>query len=361
MNLHEKIMSDVLDLAKKGKGNVSPNPLVGCVITKNGKVISQGFHEKFGEAHAERKAILAADKSELDGAELYVNLEPCCHHGKTPPCTDLIIESKIKKVFVGMQDPNPLVAGKGITQLISAGIEVETGILEKEAKFLNRAFIKNITKQEPYVILKMGISLDGFIATSTGESQWITCQESRKQVHKLRAEVDAVLVGKNTAVLDKPQLNVRHIDGRDPKKVIIDSHLKVLDKSEEEKSYLKDAIIYCIDDSKALENHFIDENNIKIKKLNEVQNRPSLNELLKDIYSNEKIGMLLVEGGAELASSFIEQDLADEILIYIAPMILGNGKNVFAGFDAKQLANAKKFEVINHQKIGDDVLIQMVK
>ena len=204
-NVDEKYMKQVFKLALKGKCNTAPNPMVGCIVLdKNGNVISKGYHKKYGQNHAERDALLKLKNNEAEGGTLYVNLEPCSHYGKTPPCVDLIIERKLKRVVIGMKDVNPIV--DGISKLEKAGIEVTTGILEEESKFLNRVFIKNMTEKLPYVVLKTATTLDGKIATSSGSSKWITSKESRGLVYKMRKEFDCIMTGSNTVIADNPTM-----------------------------------------------------------------------------------------------------------------------------------------------------------
>ncbi|MDD2459150.1 MAG: bifunctional diaminohydroxyphosphoribosylaminopyrimidine deaminase/5-amino-6-(5-phosphoribosylamino)uracil reductase RibD, partial [Eubacteriales bacterium] len=226
-----KWMRRALKLAEKGWGRTRPNPLVGCVIVRDGEVLAEGYHAALGRAHAERAAIEHAQQQGIDltGATLYVNLEPCSHFGRTPPCADLIIENRLTRVVIAMEDPNPLVAGRGIKALRTAGIEVTTGVLESEARRLNEIFIKHITTGKPYVILKAAISVDGKIATHTGESQWISGADSRKMVHRWRSRTAAILVGINTVLQDNPSLTTR-LHGKkdlDPARIIVDSKGKL--------------------------------------------------------------------------------------------------------------------------------------
>ena len=219
-------MEIALELAKKGAGKVNPNPMVGAVIVKDGKVIAQGYHEEYGKSHAEVNAFNNA-LEDVRGATMYVTLEPCSHYGKTPPCVEKIIEKKISRVVIGMVDPNPIVRGQGIEKLLSQGIEVVTGVLEEKCKKLNEVFIKYITLKKPFVIMKTAMSIDGKIATSSGESKWITKEESRKQVHKLRNEVSAIMVGVNTVIKDDPELTCRIENRKNPIRVIVDSALRI--------------------------------------------------------------------------------------------------------------------------------------
>ena len=228
---YEKLMRRCISLAKKGEGKVSPNPLVGCVIfDDNFNILSEGYHEKYVQNHAERNAILNA-KSNLKGKSLIVNLEPCSHYGKTPPCADLIIEKGIKKVIIGMIDPNPIVSGNGIKKLQKAGIEVVTGVLEKECRILNEVFIKNQIKKSPFVVIKTATTLDGKIATQTGNSKWITDESSRLEVQKLRNKYDAILTSSATVIEDNPKLTCRLKNGRNPVRIILDTNLSTDENS----------------------------------------------------------------------------------------------------------------------------------
>lgn len=221
---HHKWMKEALELASLGKGYVSPNPLVGCVVVDNkGNKIGEGFHKKFGESHAEVNAISSITNKELlSGATVYVTLEPCSHIGKTPPCADMLAALPLKEVIIAMKDPNPKVNGNGIRILKNAGIKVQVGILESEAEKLNEFFIHHQNFGRPFITLKIAQTADGFLAAADGDSQWISGKQSRKKVHEWRAEYDAVLIGRTTAMADNPSLTVRHIKGRQPKRIVID-------------------------------------------------------------------------------------------------------------------------------------------
>ena len=223
---HEEYMRRALELARRGEGHVSPNPMVGCVVVKDGRVISEGYHEKVGEYHAERNALLRCEEDPA-GADLYVTLEPCCHYGRTPPCTEIIIEKGIRRVFVAALDVNPLVAGKGVETLRAAGIEVVTGILAQEAMDLNEVFYHFFETHRPFVAMKYAMTLDGKIACHTGDSQWITGPQSRAYVHGLRKKYSSILVGIGTALADDPMLNCRTEEGVDPVRLVADSQLRL--------------------------------------------------------------------------------------------------------------------------------------
>lgn len=329
-------INECINLAKKGAGFVSPNPLVGCIVVKNGKIIGKGYHKKYGDAHAEVNAINDAKKKghKLNGSTLYLNLEPCSHFGKTPPCTDLIIKEKISKVVIGIKDPNPKVNGKGINKLKKAGINVEYGFLKKECEELNKFFIKNITRKIPYITLKIAQSIDGKIALDNFKSKYITGEESLKFVHKLRSEYDAVLIGKNTALLDNPSLSVRLTKGRNPLRIVIDKNsklpgnLKIFTDKDSDKT-----IIISSPDKK---------------------NIPLIN-ILKTLH-NLNISSVLIEGGANIFSQFIEKNLFDDIYFIVAPKIIGDGISAFRDFKITTLSNTKNLFLHNSFTSGEDLI-----
>ncbi|GJQ61965.1 MAG: riboflavin biosynthesis protein RibD [Melioribacteraceae bacterium] len=343
------------DLALRGSGYVSPNPLVGAVIVKDGEVISEGWHEKYGGPHAEANAINNYT-GDLSGSTLYCNLEPCCHtNKKTPPCAPLIISSGIKRVVISNLDPNPEVAGKGVSMMQESGIEVVSGILEEKGNELNRFFFKHIKTKQPYVSLKIAASLDGFISTGRDVQTWLTGSESKKYVHSLRASYDAVLVGASTVKVDNPKLNVRETEGRNPIKIVVDGNLSInpdvsLISEEPEK-----LIIYTSENS----------NPDKISKLRKMgvtvvpvsSNRDSTLELAKVVadIGSRGLSSLLVEGGANIFSQFVASDLFDDIHLLTAPVLLGSGLN-FA-----PLKNRKELKIKRSQKIGEDQLLLLTK
>ena len=359
----ESYIQLTIEIAKKGEGSVSPNPLVGCVITKNNKIIGAGYHQKFGEEHAEINAINSATES-LEGSTLFVNLEPCSYYGKTPPCVDRIIKENIKRVVIGTLDINPLVNGNGVKALKKAGIEVKVGVLENECLELNKFFFKYISKKLPYVTLKAAQTLDGIIADENNFSEWISSEQSRKHVHSLRAKYDAVLIGSETARMDNPKLTVRMIEGRNPFRIILDSKLNLnpeLNVFKMNKD--KKTILVTIDDNASKKN--------KIKKFEQLgtklifvkknlNGRVHLKSALKEV---RKIGIasILVEGGAKVYSSFVMQDLFDDIMMFISPKILGNGLKTFSELSSKKLENAVKLKLKSSEILGEDVLLHFVK
>ena len=314
MTQDELFMLRALELAKLGTGSVSPNPRVGCVIVYENKIIGEGWHTIFGGPHAEVNAIDSVkDKSLLSSATLFVTLEPCSHIGKTPPCADLLIKSKIKHVIIATEDPNPLVAGRGIRKLQEAGICVTVGLLSREAQILNNHFFTFIKSEKPYVILKWAQTADGFIAPKSRERQWISNVYSRQLVHKWRTEVDAVLVGSDTVLFDNPELNVRDWSGRNPTRIVIDRNLKlplthnVLSKNQ--KTIWYNLLSNSVDGNLTL---------VKIEADNFLQ------KMLLDLGARS-IQSLLVEGGAKVHSLFIEANLWNEARLFYSPVKFGDG------------------------------------
>jgi len=357
--LDDKFMKRVIQIASRHKGQASPDPTVAAIIVKNGKIISEGFHNKHKSPHAESYAIAKA-KDKAKGATLYVNLEPCCHWGNTPPCTENIIKSGIKRVVAAMKDPNPLVNGKGFKELLKAGIEVKVGVREKEAKDLNENFIKHISQKLPFVILKIAMSLDGKIATRTKQSKWISHEESQKYVHKLRSENDAVLIGKNTAIIDNPLLTARKVKTqKQPVKVIVDSKLSmpidrkfINDKSSQ-------TIIATTNLAKKEKIYQFEKKGCKIIIVPRKKNKVNLKKLLF-ILAKMNITSVLVEGGSQIAGSLIDENLVDKIVFIISPKIIG-GKNAIpsiAGNGAKSLKEATKIKNWRVKKSGEDIIIE---
>ena len=352
-----------IEIAKKGAGKVSPNPMVGVVIVKNERILGAGFHEKFGSKHAEINAIEKV-KENIEGATLFTNLEPCSHYGKTPPCVDRIISEKIKRVVIGTLDMNPLVSGKGVKKLKSAGIDVKVGVLENECIELNKFFFKYVTKKLPYVSLKAAQTIDGKIADKSGESSWISSLQSRKYVHSLRAKYDAVLVGKGTVEKDDPKLTVRLVEGRNPKRVILDANLDIkLSHRIFTKNNDRNLIVITSKKNAGKKR--------KINKLNslgalvlfakeESGEKVDLKSALRELY---KIGIasVLVEGGSEVFTSFVKENLFDDMLMFISPRILGCGVPLIGNLGIKNLQKSVKAKIGNVEKIGDDILLELLK
>lgn len=357
-NNDELYMLIALELAKKGLGHTSPNPLVGCVIVKNGAVIATGWHKKAGMPHAEAEA-LESIKYKAEGSTLYVTLEPCCHWGKTPPCTDAIIKYGVKKVVSAMTDPNPKVNACGYKTLKNSGVKLVTGVLEKQAKYLNRFFIKNITQSMPYIIMKAGISLDGKMALSDGKSQWITGPQSRAYDQNLRKECDAIAVGIGTVLKDNPYLDCRIDKTKKIKKVIFDTHGRIpADANIFKYSAPEDVYIFSgamgAAKIKTLSKRGV---NVIIQKR---KNSIDLKAAAKYLYSRG-IGSLLVEGGGTIHTSFLKAKLYDEAGIYIAPVFIGNdGLAIAGGMNLKDLQKAFSLKDIEVMRLGQDTLIKGV-
>ena len=376
-------MRRAIELAKKGGGYVHPNPLVGCVVVNDGEIIAEGYHDKYGEFHAERNALLRC-QSETKGALLYVTLEPCCHYGKTPPCTEIIIEKGIKKVFVGILDPNPLVAGKGVKILRDAGIEVEVGLCEEEIRELNKVFLKYITTKRPYVIMKTAMTLDGKIAAVTGDSRWVTNEQSRKLVHELRSELSGVIVGIGTVLADDPMLNVR-LEGEhhQPIRIVVDSNLRIPIDSQlvnTAKEY-RTIVACCHFDRSEAERSEVEKSSINENKLNDSVKQGFLDKLemtgveVIECQSNNghvdindlmcKLGSMgidsiLLEGGGTLSAAFLEAGCVDEVWAFVAPKIIGGAaaKTPVLGKGIEKMSDAIQLQNIDIQNINGDILIK---
>lgn len=317
-----KYMRMALDLARKGQGHVDPNPMVGAVIVRDGRVLASGWHHVYGSLHAERDALSACTEP-TQGATMYVTLEPCCHFGKQPPCTNAIMEAGISRVVVAMTDPNPLVAGKGAGILRSHGIEVQTGLLEKETIYLNRVFLKYITTRKPWVVLKSAVTLDGRIAAASGDSRWVSSEESRRLAHGLRGQCTAVLAGIGTVLADNPMLNCRLEGMRQPVRVIADSYASLP---------LDSALALTAKDYRTIVAHTSEAGAERLEALRGLgvetlectasAGRVDIRNLL-EILGEAGFSSVLVEGGAELNWSLISEDCVDEYYVFMAPKIIG--------------------------------------
>lgn len=306
-------MQRALELAKLGHGSVSPNPMVGCVIVHNNKIIGEGYHRKYGEAHAEVNAINSVqDHSFLAESSVYVTLEPCAHHGKTPPCADLLIEEKVKRVVIASRDPFEKVDGKGIEKLRKAGIEVEVGLMEKEAIEINKRFLTSIQKQRPYVILKWAQTADGFVARENYDSKWISNSKSRQLVHKWRTEEDAILVGKNTAIHDNPSLTSREWVGRNPIRILLDSNLEVK----------KGANLFDDEAPTLVFNSLKEEESRNVQWIKTELNNPW--NVLRSLHER-KIQSVIIEGGSQVLNSFINENCWDEARVFTSQKTFGKG------------------------------------
>jgi diaminohydroxyphosphoribosylaminopyrimidine deaminase/5-amino-6-(5-phosphoribosylamino)uracil reductase len=359
-SLDERYMRMALRLAEKARGRTSPNPMVGAVVVKNGHVKGRGYHRKAGEPHAEAIALKKAGPA-AKGATLYVTLEPCSHTNKrTPPCTPLVIQSGVKRVVIAMIDPNPHVSGGGISTIKKSGIKLTTGVLEAEARKLNEAFIKHVTTKTPFVTLKIAQTLDGKIATASGESKWITGEGARIEGHKLRDINDAILVGINTILKDNPSLTARIPGGRDPVRVIVDSRLRIP---------LNARVLIQKSQSKTVIATLSNVPEIKIKKLQDigaevlttksVLGRVDLQDLMK------KLGMkgimnVLIEGGAEVNAAALKSSIVDKIVMFIAPTIMTGRDSLcsIGGISPRKLGHAIKLRSVTSRLIGQDLMLE---
>lgn len=347
-------MQRALELARKGLGRTSPNPMVGCVIVRGGEAIGEGWHQKAGEPHAEIKALEAAG-GDIEGAAVYVTLEPCTHHGRTPPCVDALIAKKPARVVVAMHDPNPKVAGQGIFKLRDAGIEVEVGVLEEDAQTLNEAYCKYIAQGLPFVIAKCGMTLDGKIATHAGDSKWVTSEESRRRVHELRNQVDAILVGSRTVMLDDPSLTTRldTDDRKDPVRVIVDAD-----------AYLDtDRRVFHIE-SQSPTWVAVPEGR-EVTGADEILQLPgghggvNMRSLMQELAARE-ITSVLIEGGGTTHASAFDACIVDKVMFFVAPKIIGGRDAVTAveGEGAARMDDAILLERMTARSVGPDVLLE---
>ena len=344
----EQYMQQALDLAKTAMGHTSPNPMVGCVVVKNGKLVASGCHERYGEFHAERNALTRC-KEDLTGADLYVTLEPCCHQGKTPPCTDIIIERKIGRVFVGALDPNPKVDGGGIKILREHGIEVITGILEQECLALNEIFFHYITTGLPYVAMKYAMTLDGKIASANGDSKWVTGEKAREHVHFLRKKYSAILAGIDTVLADDPLLNCRTEEGVDPIRVICDSHLRLPMDSQIVKTAGKIRTIAAYTDAEEGTKKKLESTGVELLQISEKNGHVDLEKLIRTL-GEKKIDSILVEGGGNIHGSLLQTGLVNRVYAYIAPKLIG-GKNALSPVGGDGIEKMKDAVVLQNQEI----------
>ncbi len=311
---HQQYMQRAIELAMNGLGAVSPNPLVGCVIVNDGKIVGEGWHGKFGEHHAEVNAIHDLDDvTMLNNSTVYVNLEPCSHHGKTPPCADLLVKNKIKSVVIANQDPNPLVMGKGIAKLESNGVKVVKNVMEEEGRMLNKRFFTYFKKHRPYILLKWAETADGFIAKKNYDSKWISNKYSRKLVHQWRSQEDAVLIGTNTAIYDNPKLTVRDWEGRDPIRIVIDRKLRI---PADYHLFRPGPTTLCYNLKKSGKN-----NNVEWIKLT---GDDFINQLVSHLYERQ-VQSVIVEGGPTIMNEFIKLNLWDEARVFKSMKVIGKG------------------------------------
>ncbi len=363
--MHHLWIQRCFELASQGAGHVSPNPLVGSIIVGlDGDVLGEGFHVRYGGPHAEVEAIRDAEKrgngKELRNATVYVNLEPCSHHGKTPPCVDLLLEKHLPRVVVAMEDPDPRVAGRGLARLREAGVEVTVGVLEEEAKRLNEAFLRHITTGRPLVTLKIAQSLDGKVAAPNGSPITITSLESRRFVHCWRSELDAVMIGSGTAMADDPQLSVRHVEGRQPVRVVLDRKGKLppsLRLFSDEHASKTVAVV----GERAMPSYEeeLTSSGGRVIRTSEREGHLVLADVLqflgRGVELERSIQSVLVEAGPGLGSALLRQDLVDRLFVFTAPWILGNGT---PAFEALILEDSLSFSDVRWENVGRDMLFR---
>ncbi len=349
-------MKRAVTLAKKGIGKTSPNPAVGCVIVKNGAVIGEGWHRKAGGPHAEIHALEIAGGA-ASGADVYVTLEPCCHTGRTPPCSEALIRAGVRRVIAGMSDPNPQVDGGGLRALQLAGIETLSGVLEEECRAINRPFVKFMTTGQPYVTYKCAMTLDGKIASVTGESRWISCEASRRIVHRMRADSDAIMVGVDTIIADDPQLTVRHVKGRNPLRIIVDSHLRTPESVAVLSAHMaRGTVIATIETNPEVHARYL-KSGATLLVCRSENNRVDLNDLWSRL---GKLGIhsLLLEGGSHLAGEALRHGLIDECVFFYAPKVVGSdGFSPFAITGTTNMARSIAFRDLSMRRIGTDIMV----
>ncbi|WP_246068245.1 bifunctional diaminohydroxyphosphoribosylaminopyrimidine deaminase/5-amino-6-(5-phosphoribosylamino)uracil reductase RibD [Fodinibius sediminis] len=360
-----KWMMLALEIAERGAGYVSPNPMVGCVIVSaEGEKIGQGYHERYGQAHAEQNAVDSVVAPDLlEGATVYVTLEPCAHHGKTPPCCEMLAELPIRRVVVAMEDPTPQVAGKGIAYLRERGINVEVGLLEDKAKRLNEFFLHYHTFNRPFVTLKMAQTLDGYIAAPDGNSEWISGVEARTMVHHWRSRYDAVMIGRNTALLDNPRLTVRHVEGRQPRRIVIDGPLDLPEELNLFTDQYEEKTIRLTHNKEKYRNEadpmlsMLQSDYFRGKTLliDEKEGHTDLGKALDEL-GGLSITSILVEAGQNLASALLRERLVDKVECFIAPKILGGGTRSVMGVGINHMDEVLDFRDVEWQQVGKDLL-----
>lgn len=353
-----------IELAKQGEGRVSPNPLVGAVICRDGEIIGEGYHQQFGTPHAEINAIKNTNVENFEDCDIYVSLEPCSHHGKQPPCVDEIIKRRFKRVIIGMGDPNPRVNGNGIRKLLENKIDVIEGVCESECRELNRKFIINMTEKRTYITLKFASSIDGYLSSPQGLRDVISCEESRVDSHKFRSISDAILVGRRTVENDNPALDARLVSGRNPKRIILDTQLKLsLDYRIFSDLTPQNTYICCAEEvsntAKAEQFRSLGVNVIPCSVTN--CNQIDLHHLLNILLKEHNIGNMIVEGGAAVLKSFIDSGLYDELHIYQAPMLLGAGVKVYSNENCCSMADAKRLQLVSSERINSDIKLILRK
>lgn len=366
MAIKKQYMEMAIEEAKKGIGAVNPNPLVGAVIVKDDRVIAKGYHARYGDLHAERAAF-AALKESAEGAEMYVTLEPCCHYGKQPPCVEAIVEHKISKVYVGSDDPNEMVSGKGYRYLREHGVEVETHVLKEKCDSINEIFFHYITTKTPYVLMKYAMTMDGKIASYTGKSQWISNEKSRERVQELRNKYSGIMVGINTVLYDNPMLTCRIENGNNPVRIVCDTNLRIPIDCKLVETAKEVPLIVVASDKYAADNQnnnisdkisLLKEKNVEIVFVRQKGEYIDIKEAM-GLLGAKGIDSILLEGGGALNYSCIEADVVNEVQVFLAPKLLGGEKAKTpvsgTGFEYPDLAS--KFSLHSIEQIDEDVLI----
>lgn len=351
-------MRQALALAERGRGWTSPNPMVGAVIVKDGRVIGEGWHEKYGDLHAERNALKHARES-VEGATMYVTLEPCCHHGKQPPCTDAIIAAGIRRVVVGSADPNPLVAGKGVAILRSHGIAVTENVLRAECDALNEVFLHYIRHKQPFVVMKAAMTLDGKIATHTGASRWVTGEEARAHGHSLRHRYAAIMVGVGTVLADDPQLTCRLPGGRNPLRIVCDTQLRTPLTSKLVQTAQETPVILATCESDAKKRALYEAAGCQVWVLPMQSGHVDLKALMQRL-GEAGIDSVLLEGGGTLNWAALEAGIVQKVYSYLAPKLFGghDAKTPVEGLGVETPAEAAQLRITEITRLGDDVLIE---
>ncbi len=349
-------MQRALDLAARARGKTRPNPMVGAVIVRDGQIVGEGYHRQAGKPHAEIEALRTAGAT-ARGGDLYVTLEPCCHWGRTGPCTEAIINAGIKRVIIGATDPNPKVNGKGTRRLRSAGIEVVNGVLRDQARQINEVYFHWIKSGRPFVILKMAQTLDGRIATATGDSQWISSAASRKRAHQLRAEADAVMVGMGTVRADNPSLTVRHVKGENPYRLVVTASAdfprscRLLDENEDVKTIVATGSRGAEHLARRAAKH-----HLTVWEIEEAADgRLRLSDVLTKA-AGFGLQSVLVEGGSQVATSLLEAQLIDKYVAFVAPRVIGSGREAIDDLGIRRIANAIEFGPFEFATVGKDVM-----
>jgi len=356
-----KYMSLALELAEKGRGMVEPNPMVGAVVVKNSLIVGKGYHQVFGGPHAEVFA-LNEGKEDCTGATLYVSMEPCAHYGKTAPCVDAIIKAGIKEVVIAIIDPNPITSGKGMQKLHEAGIDVKVGVMESQAAKLNAPFLKLMQKGLPYVIVKWAMSLDGKIASHTGDSRWISSEESREYVHKIRGQVDGIMVGINTVRRDNPLLTCRIKGGRNPRRIIIDSNATLSLNSRLINTIQESELFVAVSSNAPQERvEKLRQVGCKIIRTSNVNGLVDIKMLFQQL-GKMNLTNILVEGGGRVITSVIEERLADKIMVFIAPILIGGEGAVspIMGKGVTHIGESIKLIEITTKRFANDIVIEGV-